>query len=67
MPQVVIITILAPIVDSVVFVLQAQPMRRTSLLKPIRNQGPDSDYAECIHIHTYIHFLIYIYIYIHFI
>ena len=29
-------------------------MRRTSLLKPIRNQGPGSDYAECIYIYIYI-------------
>ena len=30
-------------------------MRRTSLLKPIRNQGPGSDYAECIYIYIYIY------------
>jgi hypothetical protein len=29
-------------------------MRRTSLLKPIRNQGPGSDYAECIYIYIFI-------------
>jgi len=35
-------------------------MRRTSLLKPIRNQGPGSDYAECIYIYIYIYIYIFI-------